>query len=121
MAEKREGFGEVPDRGHQPIKTVFQTPHYRVVVVKLTNGPPDQPEEMLIRYVVLSKEEPVVAGHSGLKGEAIGLALSAEEILTRAQQLAAEQAARNYKPRDEFTPGGSFNSSGGGMGAPDLG
>lgn len=122
MADKREGFGSTqPLRPeHGSIKQVFETPHYRVVVVKLSTGPADQPEEMRIRYVVLSKDDPVIAAHSGLKGEAIALCLAGEENLQRATQLAVEQAARNYKPQDNPDgPFGGFGRSGGG--APNLG
>lgn len=121
MAEKREGFGPA-QAAERPIKVVFETPRYRVVVVKLTTGPAEQPEEMRIRYVVLSKEDPVIAAHSGLKGEAIALALAAEESLQRAAQLAQEQAARNYKPQDSGPDGGLFGGGfGRGGGAPNLG
>lgn len=121
MAEKREGFGAVAGQtadGKQPIKTVFQTPHYRVVVVALSAGPADQPEELRIRYVIVSKEDPVVAAHSGLKGEAVALALAAEESLQRAVQMANEAQARSFKPTDSQQPFGGIT---GGGGAPNLG
>lgn len=122
MAEKREGFGltgtGVQADGQPAIRTVFQTPHYRVVVVKLTNGPADQAEELRIRYVILSKEDPVIAAHSGLKGEAVALALAAEESYQRAIQMATEAQARSFKPDESRQPFGGIITGGG---APNLG
>src|SRR5690348_310128 len=94
--EKREGFGQLPDP-HSAPAPIFETPHYQVVVARMSNGPEAEPRELRIRFVVLAKEYPVICGHSGLEGEAIGLALSAEAMYAMAREAAEEAKARGYQ------------------------
>lgn len=110
MGEKREGFGGQKPAGESaPPKVVFETPNYEVIICQLSAGPAEQAKELRIRYVVASKRHPVIAAHSGLEGEAIALALSAEMLLTQAREEAEAAEARGYAPpatpRREEKPG----------------
>jgi hypothetical protein len=112
MADKKEGFGLSTEQQPGRLATVYETPNYRVVVARLSDGPEGQPEELRLRYVVLSKRHPVICGHSGLEGEAIGLALSAEAMLVQAQEFAEDAKTRNFRAPEERPSG---------LGAPNFG
>ena len=94
--EKRDGFGAAGGPPVRPAPSVYETPNYRVVVGALSTGPDDQPPELRVRYVVVSKRHRVIAGHSGIEGEAIVMAVRAEAMLREGMDTAEAAAAQGY-------------------------
>jgi hypothetical protein len=78
-------------------EVIHETTHY-VVVVERLSGPDTTPEELRIRYVIREKGRPVVAGTTGLWGEAINMAIQAEGMWTAITEHLAEEAAANATP-----------------------
>lgn len=76
------------------IAPVFETTDYRVIVAQLS-GPETTPPELRIRYIVTEKRVPVIAGYSGLRGEAIQMCLGAQKLW---EDCDAALAARDEKP-----------------------
>jgi len=103
MAEKREDRQLPPSLGQQGRQTtiedatVYETPDYRVVISKLTNGPADMAKELLIKYVIVHKGHGVIYGTTNGLGVAIASALNAQAELINATRIAKEQKARNFE------------------------
>ncbi len=99
MAEKREGQDITPNQRPPTLEesTVFETPDYRVVVAKMSKGPEDVPAELLLRYVIQHKKHGIIYGTGNGYGQAVVAALQAQAELVKANEIAAEQKARDFK------------------------
>lgn len=85
----------IPSGSKPAPELVYETEHYRVVIARLS-GPETTPEELRIRYVVTEKARPIIAGLSGLRGEAIGICIQAQGLWDAIDEhIASEKAAKS--------------------------
>lgn len=81
-----------PTRRAEP-EAVYDTANYKVVIAQLT-GPETTPAELRIRYVVIEKARPIIAGLSGLRGEAIGICIQAQGLWDAMNEHVASEKAQ---------------------------
>ena len=113
MGEKREGMGlstaeqaRAEGRGGAT-PVVYETPDYRVVLGKLSEGPQGTAPELLIRYLIQHKKHGIIYRSASGVGQAIGAAIQAQFESNRAYEIAKEQEARGFKLADDNESGAS--------------
>jgi hypothetical protein len=74
---------------------VFRTPHYAVLISKLTGGP-ETFDQLRTRYVIVSIEHGIILGNTSSLGQAMMACLQEEAVLIQAKQIAMESAERGY-------------------------
>lgn len=109
MVEKTTSWQDadkpVPGQGVTITASVYETVDYRVIVAKLS-GPETTPQELRVRYIVTEKKVPVIAGYSGLRGEAIHMCLQAQKLWDNAEEaIAGEKPSVNTVPGMPAFPG----------------
>lgn len=83
---------------------VYETPHYRVVVGKMS-GPEDTPMELRVKYLIQHKRHGVILGTTSSYGMAVATALEEEGRHLAADEVAASAEARGFAlVRDDSPP-----------------
>lgn len=73
----------------------FQTPHYVVLISKMTGGP-ETYDELRMRYVIVSIEHGIILGSTSSFAQAMMGCLQEEATLIQAKQIAVEATERAY-------------------------